>query len=758
MKNQRNHAPANIEVALQHHRAGHLQQAEAIYKKMPYNPDALHLRGVIAHQLNKNDEAVELINKAIRAIPSNVQYHFSIDPVYRALNKLDELVSCYQKLIARVPNNVDAHNNLGNALKDLGRLDEAAASYQKAVSLKPDFAAAYSNLGVVLKTQGKLNEASACYQKAVELQPDFAEAYANLGIVLAEQDNPDQAVLCFQKAIALKPHFAGVHTRLGSAFKQQGKLDEATASYRNVLALRPDSADAHYNLGCGLKEQGKLDEAAACYQNALALQPDFADAYNDLGVTFAHQSKSDEAIACYRKALALKPDYALAYINLGHELHSQGRPDEAIACYQKALAYEPGEPNAHHSLLFSMQYSASHTPEDVFAAHERFAAQFETPLKPYWPTHANSPVPNKRLKIGYVSADLCKHPVAYSMEPVFARHDKSRFEVFCYYNNTHYDAVTDHIKTLADHWIPCRHMSDEQLARQIHADGIDILIDLAGHTGSNRLLAFARKPAPVQVTYLGYPSTTGLTAIDYRITDEYAEPPGMTEQFNVEQLWRLPGSFCCYRAHSNGPDVIDHPPSEDNGYVTFGCFNNFSKVTDPVIALWAKVLEQAPGARLMLEIAGIDDPGYRAEVESRFARLGLPVERVIFIPREKKNQYVLYNRIDIALDPFPCNGGTTSLDTVWMGVPFITLAGHHFTSRLGVTILTNAGLPELIAQTEEEYVNIAAALAQDPVRLKAVRGGLRERVQAGPLMDAQRFTLNMEHAYRAMWQKWCESR
>ncbi|MGH8809264.1 MAG: hypothetical protein ACREX0_15430, partial [Noviherbaspirillum sp.] len=260
----------------------------------------------------------------------------------------------------------------------------------------------------------------------------------------------------------------------------------------------------------------------------------------------------------------------------------------------------------------------------------------------------------------------------------------------------------------------------------------------------------------VQLTYLGYPCTTGLSAIDYRITDAYAEPPGLTEQFNVEQLWRLPESFCCYRAHRN-VEAIDHPPAHDNGYVTFGCFNNFSKVTDPVLALWARVLQQAPTARLMLEIHDIDNPVYRTEVESRFARLDVPLERVIFIPRKKENQYVLYNRIDIALDPFPCNGGTTSLDTVWMGVPFVTLAGRHFTSRLGVTILSNAGLPQLIAHTEDEYVAIAAALGNDPARVQATRAGLRERVQAGPLMDAQRFTRHMEQAFRAMWQKWCES-
>jgi predicted O-linked N-acetylglucosamine transferase (SPINDLY family) len=359
------------------------------------------------------------------------------------------------------------------------------------------------------------------------------------------------------------------------------------------------------------------------------------------------------------------------------------------------------------------------------------------------------------LKVGYVSPDFYNHAVAYFIEPVLANHDRSQVEIFCYHSRTHDDHVTERLRALADHWIPCRNMSDEQLAAQIRADGIDILVDLAGHTGYNRLLTFARKPAPVQVTYLGHPATSGLTAMDYRLTDIHAEPPGMTEQFNVEQLWRLPEIFCCYRAQDNSPGVIDHPPLEDNGYVTFGCFNNFSKVTDPVLALWARVLDKVPASRLMLEIRSVDDPAFRAQIESRCARLGFPLERLVLVPRKKENQYILYNRIDIALDPFPCNGGTTSLDTVWMGVPFVTLAGKHFSSRMGVTVLTNAGLPELIAYSEDEYVDIASALALDIDRLKTVRAGLRERVKASPLMDAARFTSHLEQAYRGMWQNRC---
>jgi protein O-GlcNAc transferase len=825
MKRQRHQGTADIDIALQHHRAGRLQQAEAIYKKMPFSPDALHLRGVILHQLNQHDDAVELIGKAIRANPSNVNYCFSIDPVYRALNRLDDVVTCYQSLLTRVPNNPDVHNNLGNALKDQGKLDEAVACfvnatalkpdfaeahsnlgialaakgslndavthYQKAVALKPDFAEAYINLGVTLTAQGRLDEAAPCYHRAVELRPDFAEAHANLGIVLTAQGKLDDALDFLHKAIALKPDFVGAYTHLASALNTLGRLDEATACYRQALVLKPDLFEAHYNLGCALKDQGKLNEAVVsylnalalkldsadvynnlgiifaelgnreeavnCYQTALALKDDFTDVHNNLGIVLADQGKLDDAIACYQNALALKPDFADAYSNLGSALQVQGKLDDAIACYRNALAYEPGFTTAHQNLLLAIQYSASHTPEDILAEHVRFAEQFEPQMKAHWLPHPNLRDPDKRLKIGYVSPNYFKHSVAYFTEPVLACHDRAQVEIFCYYNHKRHDHVTDRIRALADHWVPCKDMSDDQLAKQIRADGIDILIDLAGHTGGNRLRTFAMKPAPVQATYVGYPSTTGLTAMDYRIVDVHTEPPGMTERFSVEQLWRLPEIFCCYRAHENSPEVIDHPPSEDNGYITFGCFNNFAKINDPVLALWATLLHKVPTARLMLEIHGIDNPLFRAEVESRMACVGMPVERVIFVPRTNANQYVLYNSIDIALDPFPCNGGTTSMDTVWMGAPFITLAGRYFTSRMGVTILTNAGLPELIAETEDDYVEIAAALAYDAARLKTIRSGLRDRVRVSPLMDAQRFTTHMEQAYRGMWQQWCGS-
>jgi protein O-GlcNAc transferase len=846
-----------LDTALEHHRAGRYDQADALYKKMPANPDALHLRGVLAHQQGRHGDALTLITRAIKLYPANAAYYFSIEHTYRALNRLGDAEASYRKLLEIEPDNAIAHTNLGNLLKAQGRFDEAIASYQTALTHDPSYAIAYSNLGSALAAQGHADQAVACYEKALALKPDFVEGHYNLAGVLKSQGKLEESVTAYRRALALRPNFVEALMNLGSTLAEQEELDAAIASFRQALSLKPDSAEVYNNLGNALKKQKKLDEAIPCYQQAITLKPAYAEAYNNLGNTYAEHERLDEAILCYRQAVAMQPDLleahnilggllrrqgrytealntyltalelkpdsapihnnlgllfadqkndkeainnyqaalalnpemeealnnlgallynagqveeaiacfdkaivahpdsADAWTNLGNAYHKQGKPDQAITCYRKVIASKPEFLNVHHSMLMAMQYSSSVTPEEMTEAHIAFGKQFETPLRAAWQPHANDRAPGKRLKIGYLSPDFRQHAVAFFIEPILAQHDRTQFEVFCYYNHTQLDTVTARLQSLADHWVPCTFMTDDQLAERIRADGIDILVDLAGHTGGNRLLAFARKPAPVQVTYLGYPATTGLTAIDYRITDTYAEPPGMTETFNTETLWRLPDIFCCYRAHDNSPDVIDHPPRQDTGFVTFGCFNNFSKVSDPVLGLWAKILQRVPNSRLLLEIAGLDNGTLRADTETRLTQLGLPIERVILMPRRPENQYALYNQIDIALDPFPCNGGTTSLDTLWMGVPFVALAGRHFTSRMGVTILTNAGLQELITETEDDYVEIAVRLATDIPRLTALRDGLRARVQASPLMDAPRFTLQMEQAYRGMWERWC---
>jgi predicted O-linked N-acetylglucosamine transferase (SPINDLY family) len=454
----------------------------------------------------------------------------------------------------------------------------------------------------------------------------------------------------------------------------------------------------------------------------------------------------------------------------------QGSLDESIAYSRKALTFGTGDHGRYSNLLLAMIYAASVSPEDLTATAREFGKRLADPLLRQRPLLRNKD-PERKLRIGYVSQDFRNHAVNYFLEFLPKLHDRKQFEVFAYSSAVAEDQITARLKLTFDHWRDIKPLKDDAAADIIEADQIDILIDVAGHTGYNRLLVFARKPAPIQVTWLGFPATTGMKAMDYRFTDAFAEPEGMTEHLNTETLWRLPEIFCCYGPHESNPAVIDHPPFEDNGYITFGCFNNYTKITDPVLEAWAKIMARTPDSRLLLEIADLEGPQilqenegkavlpllyadterqkFRQKVMDRLHRLDMPLERVLLEPRKKSNQFVLYNKIDIALDPFPCAGGTTSMDTLWMGVPFVTLAGKHFASRMGITFLKNVSLPELIAQNTDEYIQIASDLANDRNRLRALRHNLRDKVVASPLMDQARFTRNIEAAYRDMWRKWC---
>jgi predicted O-linked N-acetylglucosamine transferase (SPINDLY family) len=385
-----------------------------------------------------------------------------------------------------------------------------------------------------------------------------------------------------------------------------------------------------------------------------------------------------------------------------------------------------------------------------------FAKRWEAPLATLVQPHPHDRSPERRLKIGYVSSDFRQHSVAWFIEPVLAHHDRERFEIFCYANLFQEDAVTERLKAHADHWRKIYGLPDELAAQQIRADQIDILVDLNGHTAENRLLVFARKPAPVQVTWLGYPNTTGLSAMDYRLTDGFADPVGMTEPFHSETLIRLPECFSCYQPPRDAP-AVSELPAKEKGYITFGSFNKLTKVTPEVMATWARILQAVPGSRLALQSAGLGEDAMQQMVREAFAGLGITPERLELHghDRSQKTHLERYRNIDIGLDPFPYNGTTTTCDALWMGVPVVTLAGKVHAGRVGVSQMSNLGLTELIGQTPEEYVAIATRLATDRERLGALRKELRSRMTASPLMDAPRFTTNLEQAYRGMWKDWC---
>ena len=634
-----------------------------------------------------------------------------------------------------------------------GNLSEAEKRYRKILELNPQHAESLHMLGVMAFDVNRDEIAESLVRKAIVIQNKNPAFYLTLGNILKRSEKYEEAIVNYNRAVTLKPNFAGGFNNIGLAYLEMDRSTDALNAFKKAYAIDPKNPHHANNIGYALQKLERIDEAIKYYRLALSVDPNFVDAINNLGNNYTHRGKYDDAIPLFREALKSHPHSPKILFDLGHALYNAGHQDESLSYFRRAIALDPTA-GAYDILLMGMIYAASVTPQDLADTARDYGTRFADPVLRQRPLIRDLDR-NRKLRIGYVSPDFRAHAVNYFFEPLLTLHDKNNFETFAYSHELGHDHVTGRLKQKFDHWRNIEKLDDDQAADLIEADNIDILIDLAGHTGANRLLVFARKPAPVQVTWLGYPATTGLKAIDYRITDHYAEPVGLTEHLNVETLWRLPEFFCCYQAHENSPAVIDHPPFEDNGYITFGCFNNFFKVTNPVLESWVKVLREVEDSRLLLEINKANNPQYLSRITERLKYFGIPLDRTTIEPRKPENQFVLYNKIDLALDPFPCVGGTTSMDAMWMGTPFVTLAGDHFTSRMGVSILTNAGLPELVAQNTEDYTNMIIDLAKDRERLKKIRHNLRARVMASPLMDQKLFVTNMEDTYRQMWEKYC---
>jgi protein O-GlcNAc transferase len=545
---------------------------------------------------------------------------------------------------------------------------------------------------------------------------------------------------------------ANYHNNLAYSLHEQGRLDEAVASLRQAIRLKPDFASAHNNLGNALHEQGRLDEAVACLRQAIRLQPDFAEAHKNLGAVLRDLGNLDEAVVCYQEALRFKPAFVGAHNNLGNALKDQGRLDEAIACFRRALELKPDFARAHSNLLYTQVFRAGGDAQESYDEHCRWSQQHSEPLARFIQPHANDPLPGRRLRIGYVSPDFCTHAESFFTVPLFSAHDHQNFEIFCYADVVCPDEITARLRSYADVWRSISGLTDEQVAQLVRQDKIDILVDLTMHMARNRLLVFARKPAPVQVCWLAYQGTTGLKTIDYRLTDPHIDPPGLYDRYYSEESVRLADAFCCYDPLSSGPAVSALPALHES-YIMFGCLNNFCKVNDAVLKLWAKVLKAVDPSRLMLLAA---EGPHRQHTLGLLEQEGVKPERVTFVARLPRPRYLeLYHRIDVGLDTFPYTGQTTSLDAFWMGVPVITIVGQTAVARAGLSLLSNLGLPELIAETPEQFVNIAVELTNDLPRLGDLRATLRDRLRSSPLMDAPRFADNMEAAYRAMWRRWC---
>jgi predicted O-linked N-acetylglucosamine transferase (SPINDLY family) len=739
--------------AVEYHQSGRLGLAEQIYRQVltvaPHEADALHLLGVVVYQQGKYRAAIELLQQAVQVKPHEAAFQQSLGLAFKAIGDLEQAIAAYRRALELAPRSAEIHNNLGVALRAQGKLDEALACYDRALELDSRSAEIHYNLGAVLSDQGKLEEAVATYRRALELKSDFAEAHNNLGNVLRRQGKLPEAAACYRRAGELRPGYADAHHNLGLVLHEQRDLDGALRCYRQALELRPAYPEAFLNLGRLWRDQHNFDEAVACYRRAVELDPRQAMLHYNLGLAYQEQGRLDEAVASCRRALELDPECHAAYNNLANALKDLGLLDEALAAYEQALRLKPDFAVAHSNRLLALEYRGGLSVGQLTDAYQEFDRRHGRPLRGTWRPHNNAPRPGKTLRLGFLSADFGRAPVGhFYLRPLECLRAED-CEIICYSTRRLDDDVAARFRSAAHRWRDADSLSDHELAEQIRADGVDILFDLNCHTAGNRLAVLARKPAPIQIAWSG---PNGLSAMNYLLADACLTP-NATELCGARVL-RMPDAYVCYGPPASAPEV-NRLPALQRGQVTFASLNNPAKVTPEVIRLWAEVLRRVPNARLLMQYFSIaTNPSLQSRWHDAFAAEGIATERVELVGRVGR-RLDLYHEVDLALDPFPFSGSTTTCESLWMGVPVITLPQETYYSRASLTMLHHAGLDPCVAADQADYVDRAARLAHDLPRLAELRAGLRAQLATSPLCDASRFAANLMHLLRSAWCDWC---
>jgi len=646
---------------------------------------------------------------------------------------------------------IDATLDLARRHHQAGRVAEAQTLYRQILARQPNHADALHLLGMVEHQKGRSAAALELIQRAIQIEPNRADFHSNAGLVLAALVRNPEAIQSYRKALAIQPDYPQALNNLGNSLRRVGKFDEAIAALRRAIELRPNYFEAFNNLGSALAAAGDSAGAIAAFGRARALCPDSLGALRNFATACREAGEYSQAADALRRSLPLDPKPIDALNNLGTLLKDLGRLDEALDCFQQAIKLGPENVTAHCNYLFTMWLHPEFDGKKILDKHLEWNLQRARPLASKRLPHENDRREDRRLKIGYVSPDFLLHPVGRFLSPLLENHDHQNFEIFAYFCIATPDSLTPRLRAATDVWRDVAGSSDDQLAQIIRDDRIDILVDLSLHTAENRLLVFARKPAPVQATYLAYPGTSGLDTMDWRLTDRFIDPPGGDESGYSEKSYRLQSYWCYYPCMDF---IVDpEPRSRQTGVTTFGCLNNFSKISSVTLQTWIQLLQAVPKSRLVIHAAPGDHRRIAAE---KFSAAGVDPARLIFVPLVSIPDYFKqYQQLDIALDPFPYGGGTTTCDALWTGVPVITLRGRTAVGRGGVSILSNVGLTELIAENPADYVRLAAELAADIPRLTQLRGQLRERTRLSPLMDAPAFARDVESAYRHMWRQWC---
>jgi len=687
--------------------------------------------------------------------PEDADAHISLARRFGTLGELDNAVTFCQRALLLAPDSPSALYHLGNALKGQGKRGEAVAYYRKALAAKPDFPDALVNLGNLLHERGELDEAIACCEHVLELDAEVSEAHFNLGNALRDRGRLEEAASCYERAIALAPDLAAAYVNLGNLIVRQGGPGSALAYFRKALALEPDLAEAHYNLGVAAYHSGDFAGAKAALAKYLQSRPNDEAALITLGDAHRFLNELDEGREIFERALRQTPTLAAAHNGLANILRNQGRQTAAVRHYELAIRHDPNPVVPFQNLLFCMMCVDDFSAQQVYDKHREFAERFEKPLLPLQPAHANEPDPDRRIRIGYMSPDLRTNIVGDFVEPILRHHDRREFETHCFFTGVIRDRSTDRIAAYFDDWHDVHALSDDGIAHAVRSHRIDVLVDLCGHGAGNRVLACARKPAPVQVSYLDYSTTTGLVSFDYRLTTEYCDPSGIADRYYSEKLYRL--GRTCWAYNPSTTLSISSLPLKANGHVTFGSFNSYYRITTEVVDVWSRLLQSVPGSRFV--IAGVAAGSTQAALLEALTRASVAAERVsMYTVISYEKYYRLVGAVDIALAPFPYNGTTTMLDCLWNGVPVVARkGGETFYSRMACSILDELGLSRLIASGADEYIGVAAELAADVPELDRLRRSLRQKLERSPMRDFAGFTKDLESAYRSMWKNWCAS-
>lgn len=711
-------------------------------------------------QAGRFSEARALCESLCRSRPEDPELWYLAGAIHGAMGQFDEAEKCCRKALALRPNQSALHYNLGIALLRQGQAPQAEHAFLRAHELQPANPAVLTALADSVLRQGNLENAIRHYRDSLAIAPRQPQALHNLALAYQQTGKFGEADACYEKATALAPTMDTAYLEWSKMLLDRGDLAQAMRVIEQGLLHLPTHANLHFQLGFALYEMSRREEALRSFETCLAIAPDHAEARYARAVIRRYTGRVADAMDDLQVLLRINENDARAHAGLAGLCKDEGRIEEMLFHDRRAAALDLSNAEYQSNLLMDLHYSEQIAPAEIFDAHRTWGLAHGTVAEERT-RHVNEPDPDRPLRIGYVSPDFKQHSVAHFIAPVLEHHDRKHCLVYCYSNlrPEQHDAMTGRLREAADLWRDIVTLSDADAATLIAADGIDILVDLSGHTAGNRLGVFAYRPAPVQVSWIGYPDTTGLPAMDYRLTDVWADPEGEADERSTEKLLRIPGGFLCYTPPGDAPDPGPLPRDRD-GALGFGSLNNLAKINDTVVAVWAEILRSVPRSRLILKSTALADIHARERMAQRFAEHGIEADRLDLRQWTASTAKHLdcYRNIDIALDTFPYNGTTTTCEALWMGVPVITLRGGTHAGRVGLSLLNQLGLAEFATEGADAYVELAVALAGDLPRIRELRATLRERMRDSPLTDGKGFCRRLEDTFRQAWRRWCERR